>query len=311
MASTLSAAGEVAAAAAAQIIPPMAHAVRLAVDAVAAASTAETRAIEERLSVRIGTGVAAVNAHTDEGVGRVMTHTVAVGADVQSHMDARFDAMEQDLARQRELLARLLTDDIVRDPRARALVRAELVRAPVPAAPTTATAHVFRRATEPAAPVTSATPAFPISTQLLTDRRNVRTLKAAGKLVGMPIYDSATECVPILTLAEQPNWGVVLDQYVNGVDGRVSLMEPQQLFGKRWRLWPREPVACRNVIKTFSERSHLHCAFDVEYARRGHAVGKDRVLRDRTAKFPAEASLKAVLSRAKREYPVEKGGTCV
>jgi len=64
----------------------------------------------------------------------------------------------------------------VRDPRARALVRAELVRAPVPAAPTTATAQVLRKTTQPATPVTSRTPALPISTQLLTDRRNFRTL---------------------------------------------------------------------------------------------------------------------------------------
>jgi len=99
MASTLSAAGEVAADAAARIIPLMAQAVRVAVEAVAAASTAETRAIEERLSVRIDAGVAAVNAHADEGFGRVMTHTAAVVADGQSHMDARFEAMEQDLAR--------------------------------------------------------------------------------------------------------------------------------------------------------------------------------------------------------------------
>jgi len=88
-------------------------------------------------------------------------------------------------------------------------------------------------------------------------------------------------------------------------------MEAQQLFGNRWRLCPREPAALRIVIKTFSERSHLHRAFGVEYARRGHAVGNDRVLRDLKAKFMAEASLKAVLSRAKREYPVEKGGACV
>jgi len=105
-----------------------------------------------------------------------MTHTAAVVADGQSHMDARFDAMEQDLARQLELLARLLTDNIVRDPRARALVRAKLVRAPVPAAPTTATAQALRRATQPATPVTPPTPAPPISTQQLTDRRNFRTL---------------------------------------------------------------------------------------------------------------------------------------
>jgi len=60
MASTLSAAGEVAAPAAARIIPPMAQDVRVAVEAVAAASMSETRAIEERLSVWIDAGVAAV-----------------------------------------------------------------------------------------------------------------------------------------------------------------------------------------------------------------------------------------------------------
>ena len=104
---------------------------------------------------------------------------------------------------------------------------------------------------------------------------------------------------------------MVLDQYVNAVDGRVSLMEAQQLCGKRWRLCPRELTARRSVIKRFSESSHLHEAFDVQYARRGHAFGKDGVLRDLEAKFPAEASLKAVLFRAKREYPVEKSGECL
>jgi len=54
-------------------------------------------------------------------------------------MDARFDAMEKHLSQKGELLARLLTEDIVRDPRTRAIVCAELVRAPVPAAPATAT----------------------------------------------------------------------------------------------------------------------------------------------------------------------------
>jgi len=76
-------------------------------------------------------------------------------------MDAHFDAIEQEFARQLELLARLLTDDIVQDPRARALVRAELVRTLVLAAHITATAQVLRSATEPAASVTSLTHAPP------------------------------------------------------------------------------------------------------------------------------------------------------
>jgi len=59
-------------------------------------------------------------------------------------------------------------------------------------------------------------------------------------------------------------------------------------------------------MKTFSQRSRLHRAFDVEYTRRGHAVGTDCVLRDLPAKYPVEASLKAVLVTAKFQYPVEK-----
>jgi len=149
MADTLSAAGEVAAAAVAQVIPPMAQAVRVAVEAVAAASMAETKAAEERLSARIDAGVVAVNAHTDAGVGRVMTHASSVGAGVKSHIDSRFDAMEAEVVRQRELLARLLTDDVLRDPRARALVRAELVRALTPIVQPSAVAQVLRSATEP------------------------------------------------------------------------------------------------------------------------------------------------------------------
>jgi len=52
-------------------------------------------------------------------------------------------------------------------------------------------------------------------------------------------------------------------------------------------------------------------AFYVEYARQREAAGKDRVLRDQKDTFAAEASLKAVLSRAKSENPAEKGGECV
>jgi len=140
-------------------------------------------------------------------------------------MDARFDAMEKDLSQRGELLARLLTEDIVRDPRTRAIVRAGLVRAPVPTAPATATSEVMRSATETAALVTPPPAPAYIFTQLLTDRRHVWTLQMAGKLASVPIYESTTECVSLLKLAEQPNCGVLLVQYVNGPDGRVSLID--------------------------------------------------------------------------------------
>ena len=205
-------------------------------------------------------------------------------------------------------LARLLTEDVLRDPRARALVRSELVHAPTPIAQPSAVAQVLRIATEPSVGVSPPpAPRHPISTQLFADRCKVRALQAAGKLPGLPIYESAADCVPPLTLAEQPNWGVVLDQYVNGLDGCVSLMEAQQLFGKRWRLCPREPAARRHIINNFSERSPMHPAFENGSARRGRAVGKYRILGDLNAKYALEANLKAWLAKAKLDYSIEKG----
>jgi len=158
MARTLSAAGEVAAAAVAQVNPPMAEAVRVAVEAVAAASAAETKAIEERMSQRIDASVVAITAHADAGVVRVSDHSSSVGLEVKSHFDARFNAMERDWARQRELMARLVTDDVLQDPRARELVREELARASSPAASSSAAAEVLRSASQPAPSVHSHPP---------------------------------------------------------------------------------------------------------------------------------------------------------
>jgi len=130
---TLSDAGEVAAAAVSQVIPTMAEAARVAFEAVAAASAAEMQEIEERLSKRIDASVAAITAHADAGVVRVNEHTSSVGLELKSHFDARFNAMERDLARQRELIARLVTDDVLQDSCARELVWAELARSSTPA----------------------------------------------------------------------------------------------------------------------------------------------------------------------------------
>jgi len=103
MADPLSAAGEVAADVVVQVIPPMAKAVRVAVEAVAAASMAETKAAADILSAQIDAGVVSINAPTGAGVGRVMTHASSVGAGVKSHIDARFEAMETEVVRQREI----------------------------------------------------------------------------------------------------------------------------------------------------------------------------------------------------------------
>jgi len=78
-------------------------------------------------------------------------------------------------------------------------------------------------------------------------------------------------------------------------------------LGKRWRRCPRDFAACPHFIKTSSERGQLHRVFDTEYAHRGHAVGKERVLGDQKANYPEEESLKAVLVVRTCQYPVEKG----
>jgi len=233
MARTLSAAGEAAAAAVAQVIPPMAEAVRVAVEAVAAASAAETKAIEERMSQLFDASVVVVTAHADAGVVRVNEHRSSVRLEVRSHFDARFNAMERDLARQRELMARLVTDGVLQDPRARELVREKLASASQSAASSSATAEVLRSASHPAALASPSPPVPPrVSRQLLVVRQNVRRLKSDGKLAGVPIFESATECVLLLSMAKRLNWWTVLDEYVNGLEGGVSILETEMLFGK-------------------------------------------------------------------------------
>jgi len=117
------------------------------------------------------------------------------------------------------------------------------------------------------------------------------------------MFESATECVPLLSMARRPNWWTVLDEYVDGLEGRVSILEPEMLFGKRWRVCHHDPAMRRLVVRTFSDRGPLHRAYDVEYAARGHAIGKDRVLIELKAKYPASAGLKTVLGMARLEYP--------
>jgi len=189
MARTPSDAGEVAAAEVAQVIPPMAEAVRVAVQAVAAASAAEKKAIEQRMSQRIDASVVAITAHADAGVVRGNEHSSSVGLGVKSHFDARFDAIEPDLAQQWELMARLVTDDVLQAPRARELLREELVCASTPAASSSAAAEVLRSTSQPAALASSSTPVHPrVSRQLLFDPQNVRKLQSDGKLAGVATF---------------------------------------------------------------------------------------------------------------------------
>jgi len=180
MAWKLSAAGEVAAAAVAQVIPPMAAALRVAVEAVAASSAVETNANEERMSQWIDASVAAITAHADASVVGVNKHSSSLGLEVRSHFDARFNAMEHDLARQRGLMARLVTDDVLQDPSARELLREELASASQPAAWSSASAEVLRSASHPAA-IASPFPPLPFAFLEAVSRRPPERAEAAER----------------------------------------------------------------------------------------------------------------------------------
>ena len=224
VARTLETAGETAAAAVAQVIPPLAEAFRVAVEAVATASAAGTRGVERRLSEQMDAGAAVVKAHEEIAVERVVASTTAAATQVNGYVDNRFNALEAELSRMREVLARLIMDDVLQTPRARQLVREELSRAPAPPPHGSAAACVLlsesQRAVLPAPP-----PPVRVSQRFLEDRNRVRSLQAAERLAGVPIHASADECIPLLPMARQLNWRMALDEYAVGLDERLSIRE--------------------------------------------------------------------------------------
>jgi len=160
MARELAAVGDTAASALQQVLPSLATAVRFAMETVSAASAAKSKEMERRLSHQMDEGVVAKKQHVDVGLSRVLAQDSAIAGDAPSHQDTRFDFVEGDLRRMRELLARLVTDDVLRDPRARELVRQELVCAPPPPLPGSSSAQILNSASVPAVlPVAAALPA--------------------------------------------------------------------------------------------------------------------------------------------------------
>lgn len=203
MTRTLRSVGDTAASAVEQVIPPLASAVRVAVETVAANTAAEIRGIERSWSHQLDSGVAALKQHTSDRVEEVAVRSVAAAEDLKAHIDARFNRLEAELRRKRALLARLLTDDVVQDPRGRALVREELERELTPAAPGSAVAQVLRGASEVAVSAARPPPPPPrrVCERLTADRDSARALHAAGKLASVPVFESEDEYVPLLPMS--------------------------------------------------------------------------------------------------------------
>lgn len=303
----LAATTDTAAEAVREVLPQLADAVRCAVDAVAASCAVSAGALERDLSLRVDEGVASLREHAAAGF-RQMEHTSAAAvADVKAHVDARFDELSRSMAaqigRSRDLMARLLTDHVVKDPRARALIEEEL-RRPPPSAPASSFAiGQIMRAASVVAPVSGVPPStVRISQQLVADRDRVRALQAKGLLAGVPVVESNDECVPLLPMGAGLGWELALDEYALGADGRVAIWTLQQHFGNRWRLRQQGAVKTR-IIKLYSERCTLYRAFDVEYARRGRTVGVDGVVSFLKQRYSQVGNTKAVLAALRRDYP--------
>jgi len=82
----------------------------------------------------------------------------------------------------------------------------------------------------------------------------VRTLQAAGKLAGVPVFESSSEYVPLLPMGHKLNWELALDEYAVGLDGRVAIWDLEQQFGDRWRL---RGEAKKRLSNLYSERAAL------------------------------------------------------
>jgi len=278
MATALKAAGDVASRTVAEVLPKLADSVGRAVQTVATAASAEQAELEKRLSARLDDGVAAVRQHLDVGVARVIATGEAAAVGTRNHIDARFERLEAAQRRPWALLSRFLADGVIRDPREVSALREELARAPptppaLPAAPA-----VLPSATVPLLPTPSAPARQPItSARMAADRERVLDLQARGKLAGVSVTEAGDEAVPLLPMGQGLTWEQALDEYAVGRDGRVAIRELQEHFGNRWRL-RQEGEAKRRCIKLYSERAALYRAFDVEYLRRGRAVGIDGVL---------------------------------
>jgi len=261
--------------------------------------------LERSLSLQMDYNVERLEKFTTTGFDNLKKHGDAAMAQVKQ-------LVTKEMARTRLLMARMVAVGTVQDVRARDLLIEDLRRPPssrllkLPAQPPVVAAG---------APASSPVTVGPIMTQmevsanLLSDRKNVRTLQARGKLAGVPLFNARGECVPLIGMMPDLKWGQALDKYAEGWHGAASILEVQQLFGNRWRLRHAEPKRER-FIKLYSERAALYRAFDTEYVRRGGVVGVSAIVKSLKQRHgPWDRNSKSVMKDLRRDYPDPNRGT--
>ena len=128
-------------------------------------------------------------------------------------------------------------------------------------------------------PAVAATPPPVTSSRLAQDREHVRQLAMRHKLENVPNISGDGQYVPLLPLEKDLGWEAALDEYVLGFMGRgvtrrrASLWEVEAKFGDRWRFCVPDAADHRRLGKLYSARSPIYRAFQIEYAKRGAALG--------------------------------------
>lgn len=304
MRSTLANAADRASAAAAQVLPQLAHTVEAAVEAAATSTMAQLVDVRQYLSARLDASTLATNEHAEATADEVMRHTDSGVSTVNAHTSQEVASLRAEVAR--------LTDVVIHlaGGRLPPAVRASLGPAGAPRVETGSALRAFVAEPLPSPPrptpatrtrpATAAANAVPVA--LLRDRDNVRQLQVQGKLNGVAIYDDHGQYVPLLPMEKNLSWPEALDEYAVGVCGRAGIREVEQLFGSRWRLLVPDRALRTTVGKLYSSRLVLYRAFDKEYAR-GHSEGVAGVLSVIKRKFKEIRGSKAAYKAMEEAYP--------
>jgi len=165
----------------------------------------------------------------------------------------------------------------------------------------------------PSAPSAAAAALPPlVSSRLVQDREKVRQLAMRHKLENMPIFSGDGQYVPLLPLEKDLGWEAALDEYALGFMGRgatrrrATAWEVEAKFGDRWRLCVADAADRRRLGKLHSARSPIYRAFQVEYAKRGAAVGVEKVVSFVKVKYKGRGGAIAVHKLASQDYPASK-----
>jgi len=339
MAKVLADDGRTVEAAVSQVMPQLSHAVKVAVEAVAAASSSCVVDVERRLSIQMDDAVADIKAHNNQGFSAMMELLGSTAAEVRS--------LRADVAHLRGLAGGALGGGVSAEevlggpggvaggasngaaghrrgaggtggsgwgggcsatavPAREPLPRGASVRDTVAAAAaavvdvTQYTTTAVVQLPPTVTPIAEAPSPPVISSRLAQDRENVRQLTLQHKLEGVPIFSGSGQYVPLVPLTKDLGWEAALSEYAEGFIGRG--------VGNR-------RASIREVEAMFGERWRL-CIPDPADRRR---VGKlysarspiYRAFQEEYAKRGAALGVGQVVSFVKAKYKGRGGAVAV